>query len=281
MDTPVITERFPLSFCPTGMVPQKTDTPHIPLSPLEIAEQVNLVAEIGITSVHLHARNEDGSPAWERKNFEKTIELIKGKNPDLVICITTSGRTVSEFEKRSDVLEISGDLKPDMASLTPASMNFAKSASVNSPDMVFRLAQRMQEKGIKPEFEVFDTGMINYAKYLIAKKIAEPPFVFNILLGGIATAQAELLELGLMVSRLPENSVWLGAGIGSAQLPANLMSLAAGGGVRVGLEDSIFLHSGSEILATNVDLVERIVYLASGMGKSVMSPSDFRKTYLS
>lgn len=280
MKTRVLNDVFPLSFCPTGMVPQKSDTPHIPISPQEIAEQVNLVSEIGITSVHLHARNEDGSPAWERKNFERTIELIKDKNPELVICVTTSGRTVSEFDKRSDVLEISGDLKPDMASLTPASMNFAKTASVNSPEMVVRLAQKMQEKGIKPEFEVFDTGMINYSKYLIAKKIAEPPYVFNILLGGIATAQAELLELGLMVQRLPENSVWLGAGIGSAQLPANLMSLAAGGGVRVGLEDNIFLNSGSDSLATNVDLIERVVNLAAGMGKSVMSPIDFRKTYL-
>ena len=281
MKTRVLNDVFPLSFCPTGMVPQKSDTPHIPISPQEIAEQVNLVSEIGITSVHLHARNEDGSPAWERKNFERTIELIKDKNPELVICVTTSGRTVSEFGKRSDVLEISGDLKPDMASLTPASMNFAKTASVNSPEMVVRLAQKMQENGIKPEFEVFDTGMINYSKYLIAKKIAEPPYVFNILLGGIATAQAELLELGLMVQRLPENSVWLGAGIGSAQLPANLMSLAAGGGVRVGLEDNIFLNSGSDSLATNVDLIERVVNLAAGMGKSVMSPIDFRKTYLS
>ncbi|CAB4872397.1 MAG: 3-keto-5-aminohexanoate cleavage protein [Actinobacteria bacterium] len=281
MKTRFLNDVFPLSFCPTGMVPQKSDTPHIPISPQEIAEQVNLVSQIGITSVHLHARNEDGSPAWERKNFERTIELIKDKNPELVICVTTSGRTVSEFGKRSDVLEISGDLKPDMASLTPASMNFAKTASVNSPEMVVRLAQKMQENGIKPEFEVFDTGMINYSKYLIAKKIAEPPYVFNILLGGIATAQAELLELGLMVQRLPENSVWLGAGIGSAQLPANLMSLAAGGGVRVGLEDNIFLNSGSDSLATNVDLIERVVNLAAGMGKSVMSPIDFRKTYLS
>ena len=281
MKTSAPKDSFPLSFCPTGMVPQKSDTPHIPISPQEIAKQVSLVSEIGITSVHLHARNDDGSPAWERRSFEKTIELIKNSNPELIICITTSGRTVSEFEKRSAVLDISGDLKPDMASLTPASMNFAKSASVNSPDMVTRLAQKMLEKGIKPEFEIFDTGMINYAKYLISKKIAEPPFVFNILLGGIATAQSELLELGLMVERLPENSVWLGAGIGSAQLPANVMSLAAGGGVRVGLEDNIFLDSGNNRLATNVELIQRIVDIGASMGKSVMSPQEFRNAYLS
>jgi uncharacterized protein (DUF849 family) len=179
------------------------------------------------------------------------------------------------------VLDISGDLKPEMASLTPASMNFAKSASVNAPDTVMKLVKRMQERGIKPEFEIFDTGMINYAKYLIEKGMVKPPFVFNILLGGIATAQAELLELGLMVSRLPEGSVWLGAGIGSAQLSANVMSLAAGGGVRIGLEDNIYFDNDKKILATNLNLVQRIVDIASVMGKSVMTPEEFRRMYLS
>lgn len=272
---------FPLSFCPTGMVPQKSDTRHIPITPEEIAEQVNLVSQVGITSVHLHARSDDGSPEYRKARFERTIELIKNTNPDLVICVTTSGRNVAEFEKRAEVLELANDLKPEMASLTPSSLNFAKSASLNAPDTVVKLAERMYERGIKPEFEIFDTGMINYAKYLIAKGIAKPPYIFNILLGGIATAQADLLELGLMVERLPQDSVWLGAGIGSAQLPANVMSLAAGGGVRVGLEDNIYFDSGKQILATNLELVERIVNISSLMGKSVMTPSMFREQYLS
>ena len=272
---------FPLSFCPTGMVPQKSETKHIPITPEEIAEQVNLVSQVGITSVHLHARDDDGAPEYRRARFERTIELIKNSNPDLVICVTTSGRTVSEFEKRADVLDISDDLKPEMASLTPSSMNFAKSASLNAPDTVVKLAQRMFDRGIKPEFEIFDTGMINYAKYLISKGLAKPPYVFNILLGGIATAQSGLLELGLMVERLPQDSVWLGAGIGSAQLPANVLSLASGGGVRVGLEDNIYLDDSKKILATNFELVERVVNISASMGRSVMTPSVFRKQYLS
>jgi len=272
---------FPLSFCPTGMVPQKSDIRHIPITPEEIAEQVNLVSQVGITSVHLHARSDDGSPEYRKARFERTIELIRNTIPDLVICVTTSGRNVAEFEKRAEVLDLANDLKPEMASLTPSSLNFAKSASLNAPDTVVKLAERMYERGIKPEFEIFDTGMINYAKYLIAKGIAKPPYIFNILLGGIATAQADLLELGLMVERLPQDSVWLGAGIGSAQLPANVMSLAAGGGVRVGLEDNIYFDSGKQILATNLELVERIVNISSLMGKSVMTPSMFREQYLS
>jgi len=238
------------------------------------------VSQIGITSVHLHARSDDGNPEYKKARFEKTIELIKNFNPEMVICVTTSGRTVSELEKRADVLSISGDLKPEMASLTTSSMNFAKSASVNSPDTVVKLAEQMLQRGIKPEFEIFDTGMINYAKYLISKGLAKPPYIFNILLGGIATAQSELLELGLMVERLPQDSVWLGAGIGNAQLPANVLSLAAGGGVRVGLEDNIHFDNGRQVLATNVQLVERIVGIASSLGRSVMTPSEFRSIYL-
>ena len=273
-------EKFALSFCPTGMVPQKSDTPHIPITPEEIAEQVNLVAQVGITSVHLHARSDDGSPEYKKNRFEKTIELIKNSNPDLVICVTTSGRSNPEFEKRAEVLDISGDLKPDMASLTPSSMNFTKSASVNAPDTVQRLAQRMLDRGIKPEFEIFDTGMINYAKYLITKGLAQPPYIFNILLGGIATAQAELIELGLMIQRLPQDAIWLGAGIGDAQLPANILSLAAGGGIRVGLEDNIFLDKRRNLLGSNLNLIERVVDISSSMGKSVMSSAEFRKNYL-
>jgi uncharacterized protein (DUF849 family) len=122
--------------------------------------------------------------------------------------------------------------------------------------------------------------MINYAKYLIDKGLVNPPYIFNILLGGIATAQADLLELGLMVARLPENSVWLGAGIGDSQLPANVLSLATGGGIRVGLEDNIYLDNAKKRLATNLELVERIVGISSAMGKSVMTPTEFRKRYL-
>jgi uncharacterized protein (DUF849 family) len=274
-------DKFPISFCPTGMVPQKTDNPTIPITPEEIAEQVKLAAQVGITSVHLHARTDDGSPDYRKAKFEKTIELIKNSNPDLVICVTTSGRTVSEFEKRSEVLEISGDLKPDLASLTPSSLNFSKTASVNSPEMVVNLATKMQERGIKPEFEVFDSGMINYVKYLIERGLVKPPYIFNILLGGVATAQADLLELGIMVTRLPENSVWSGAGIGVAQLPVNVLSLAAGGGVRVGLEDNIYFDSAKQRLATNLALVERVVRISSEMGKFVMTSTEFRMKYLS
>lgn len=272
---------FPLSFCSTGMVPTRRDSPHVPLTPREIADDVHEAAALGITSVHLHARDDEGVPTWRRAVFEEIIGLIKERDPELVICVTTSGRNVSEVEKRAEVLDISGDLKPDMASLTLASMNFATSASVNSPQTVRELAERMRDRGIVPELEVFDTGMLNFAAYLAKKGILREPFVVNLLLGGLATAQVSPLELGLMLERIPEGSTWLGAGIGQAQLAANALSLSAGGGVRVGLEDNLHFDQQRTRLATNAELVQRVIEQGALLGRRPMTPAEFRRDVLS
>jgi uncharacterized protein (DUF849 family) len=274
-------ELFPLSFCPTGMVPTRRDTPHVPLTPDEIAEQVREAAQIGITSVHLHARDADGAPTWRREVFEQIIERIKKFDDELVICVTTSGRNISDIELRAEVLQIDGDLKPDMASLTLASMNFATSASVNSPQTVRELARRMLDRGITPELEVFDTGMLNVVAYLAGQGVLAPPYVVNLLLGGLATVQASPLELGLLLERLPARATWLAAGIGAAQPAATALALASGGGVRVGLEDNIYLNRDRTMLARNVELVERTVAMGALLGRRVMTPAEFRLQVLS
>lgn len=281
MLTPIpLPEAFPLSFCPTGMVPMRADTPHVPLSPDEIAEQVREASQVGITSVHLHARDADGAPTWRREVFEQIIERIKRFDDELVICVTTSGRNISDVERRAEVLDIDGDLKPDMASLTLASMNFATSASVNSPQTVRELAQRMLDRGITPELEVFDSGMLNVVAYLAGKGVLAPPYVVNLLLGGLATAQASPLELGLLLERLPTGATWLAAGIGAAQPSATTLALASGGGVRVGLEDNIHLDPARAVLARNVELVERTVEMGALLGRRVMTPGEFRAQVL-
>ncbi len=271
---------FPLSLAPTGMVPRRNDSPHVPLTPHEIADQVLECAEVGVTSVHLHARDVNGDPVWQKEYYAEIIYLIRASRPEIVICVSTSGRSVSDVKKRSDVLDLEGDLRPEMGSLTLASMNFAQSASVNSPETVQYLASAMLERGIVPELEVFDTGMVNYLSYLIHKGFLKAPFVVNLILGGIATAQLHPLELGLLLQRLPEESLWSVGGIGRAQLPANLLGLAAGGGVRVGLEDNLHLDDARAALATNKKLVERVVTIAELMGKRVMSSTEFRRQVL-
>ena len=163
-----------------------------------------------------------------------------------------------------------------MASLTLSSLNFNRQASVNSPQMIQKLARKMQERGIKPELEAFDIGMINYAKYLQHKGLIEPPFYFNLILGNIACAQADILNLGVMLHELPEDSVWSVGGVGDAQLKMNVNAMVNGGGVRVGLEDSIWLTPRRDKLATNADLLRRIHTIAEALQLEIAAPAEVR-----
>ncbi|MEN9470514.1 MAG: hypothetical protein RL630_2247 [Verrucomicrobiota bacterium] len=260
-----------INFTPTGMVPTKQTTPHIPVAPSEIIEQIHEAHEIGITIAHIHARQSNGAPAWEPEIYREIFEGVRRFCPGLVICASLSGRTFPEFEKRAAVLE----LRPDMASLTLSSLNFVREPSVNSPDMIQRLAAKMTECGVVAELECFDSGMINYAKYLIGKSIIKPPLYFNVLVGNIASAQDDLLQIGLLLKSLPPGATWSLAGIGDSQLRANTIAILEGGGVRVGLEDNIWFDTAHEKLATNAELLRRIHELASVFERRIMTPGAF------
>jgi len=267
-----------VNFTPTGMIPTKEMTPHVPISPSEIAEDVHRAMEKGITMVHLHARDDTtGVPTWKPEVYGRIIEEIRRFAPELILCVSLSGRNIRELEKRAAPLQLDGNAKPDMGSLTLSSTNFNREASVNAPKTIKALAGIMQERGIMAELEAFDAGMINYAKYLEAKGLLEPPHYFNLLLGNIACAQADLLHLGVMVRDLPAESCWSVAGIGNAQLPMNSIAIASGGGVRVGLEDNIWLDTGRTKLARNIDLIERVHVLIEANDRKVMNPAELRK----
>ncbi|MBD3246724.1 MAG: 3-keto-5-aminohexanoate cleavage protein [Candidatus Omnitrophica bacterium] len=269
--------KFILNFTPTGMIPTKDMTPNVPVQPEEIVAQTLEAAELGANMIHLHARDpHTGEPSYKKEIYAEIINGIRKKHKDLILCVSTSGRTYSEFEKRSECLELKGELKPDFGSLTLSSLNFNKQASVSTPQMIQSLTGKMAENGIRPELEAFDLGMINYAHYLIRKKLVNPPYYFNLILGNIACAQANLLSLGLMVKELPPHSFWSAGGIGNFQLKMNAMSLVAGGGVRIGLEDNIFFDEDRTRLATNRDLLERIVGVARTLGREPYSARETR-----
>ncbi len=258
--------QFILNFTPTGMIPTKQMTPNVPISIGDVVEQTLEAAELGANMVHLHARDEQtGKPTWQKEIYAEIIKGIRSRNKDIVLCVSTSGRNFGEFEKRSECLELAGELKPDFGSLTLSSLNFNKEASINSPQMIQALAAKMLERKIKPELEAFDLGMLNYARYLITKGLLTPPYYFNLILGNIACAQANMLNLGLMINELPDNSVWSAGGIGNFQLAMNAMSLIAGGGVRIGLEDNIYFDAERTELATNAKLIKRILSIASSL----------------
>lgn len=266
-----------INLCPTGMITNKKLTPFVPQTPEEIISDVLTCSQMGVSMVHVHACESTGEPTYKKEIYAKIIGGIRKERPELVITVSTSGRIFNEFEQRGEVLDLEGDLKPDMASLTLSSLNFLRTASVNSPDMILKLAEKMQKKGIKPELEVFDIGMVNYANYLISKGLVEPPYYFNIILGNIATAQAKIQHLSLMISELPENSIFSIGGIGLSQKNMNLLGMIIGNGVRVGLEDNIWYDDSKTILATNFSLVERIMRSAGLAGRQIAVPNEVRE----
>jgi 3-keto-5-aminohexanoate cleavage enzyme len=266
-----------VNLAPTGNLPMKRDNPHVPITAAEIAADVAACCEAGLSSVHLHARDADGTPTHRKEAYAEIISMIREQVPDLVICVTCSGRISPEFSKRSEVLDLVGDVKPDMASLTLGSMNFMRDASMNTPGMIRDLARKMRDNGIKPELEVFDVGMVNYAKFLIERGELSPPYYFNILLGNVASAQADLLHLATILAALPPNSYWSLAGFGHHQLSMNAVAIAMGGGIRIGLEDNLWMDAARTRPAANADLVKRALSIAALHGRSLLSPNELRQ----
>jgi 3-keto-5-aminohexanoate cleavage enzyme len=260
----------------TGMVPRRADNPHVPMTADEIAADVQRCFQAGARTFHVHARELDETPSPRRELFAEIVRRIRQTTLQAIICVTTSGRLYNTFENRSDALNLEGELKPDLASLTLGSMNFPKQASINEPDMIRRLASAMHERGILPELEVFDMGMLDYAHYLIGKGILKPPFVFNLLLGSLGALAANPLNLALLVERLPPGSFWSAAGIGRFQLNMNALGVVSGGHVRTGLEDNLYLNADKRDLATNDQLVQRLANLAQAVGRPLATPEQAR-----
>jgi 3-oxoadipate:acetyl-CoA acetyltransferase len=261
----------------TGMVPTKADNAAVPITPEEIAEDAARSVEAGASIVHLHARDADGSPTYRSDTYAEVIAAVRSRCPNAIVCVSTSGRTFKTFDERSEVLELDGELKPELASLTLGSLNFPQQASVNEPKMIHALAERMAERGIVPELEVFDFGMVDYAKVLIEREVLRPPFYFNLLLGSLGTLSATPFHLATLVASLPPGSTWSAAGIGRFQFSVNAMAITMGGHVRVGLEDNLWLDQQKRRPATNLALIERLATLAHATERRIASPDRARE----
>jgi 3-keto-5-aminohexanoate cleavage enzyme len=142
-----VSNNFIVNFTPTGMIPTKNQTPFVPISSDEIIQDVKDAWDLGITVVHLHIRDEvTQQPCYKKETYAQIIKSIRSFAPDLVICVSTSGRNFGDFQKRADVLQLEGTSKPDMASLTLSSLNFNKQASVNEPFMIMDLARAIERR---------------------------------------------------------------------------------------------------------------------------------------
>ncbi|MBU7004592.1 MAG: 3-keto-5-aminohexanoate cleavage protein, partial [Theionarchaea archaeon] len=204
----------------TGMVPTKGDTPYVPTDPEEIIRDAESCIEVGASMLHVHARDEEGKPTYRKEIYREAIRGIRDLNEEVIICASTSGRLFRDPVLRGEVLDLRGKAKPDMGSLTLGSFNFpgaivalsrkgvgedhSNSISPNPPETIVDLAEHMKRRGIKPELEVFEAGMINYGLYLIRKGTIpdERPY-FNLILGSLGASRASMSSLAHMVDNLP------------------------------------------------------------------------------
>lgn len=258
-----------INYTPTGTLTTRKNS-LAPLQPNEIIEDVHEAFELGITLVHIHARDIDDSNTYKTDAYNKIILGIRKHCPDLVICASLSGRFFPEFEKRSAVLE----LYPDMGSLTMSSINFPKSASINSPDMIISLIEKMNEFGVIPEIECFDSGMLNYSNYLIEREIIKRPAYINVIFGNLFNAQTDIGTISSIINNLPSNVFACFGGIGKEQLKMNIIGLLYADGIRIGLEDN-FYYKDKEI-TRNIELLKRIYRIMDEMNFSVFNHAEFK-----
>jgi uncharacterized protein (DUF849 family) len=259
-----------VNFTPTGTQTTR-DNSLAPLTPNEIIESVHEANEVGISIVHLRARDEVTlKNTYQKEVYQKIIEGIKKYCPELLICVSLTGRNFPELSQRAEVLQ----LYPDMGSLTMSSLNFPSGTSVNQPDMILSLINEMDKYGVTPEIECFDSGMVNYTNYLIKKGILKVPFYMNVILGNIYNAQSDLTTVSSIRNSIDNDVTVCVGGIGGQQLRSNILGLLEFDGVRVGLEDNLY-YRGKE-MATNQMLLERIHRLMNEMEMELMTSKDLR-----
>jgi uncharacterized protein (DUF849 family) len=260
-----------INFTPTGTQTNRENS-FAPLTPNEIIEEVHEAYELGITLTHIHARDPITFENTYKKNvYREIIDGIRKHCSDLSICVSLTGRQYPEFEKRSEVLE----LYPDMGSLTMSSLNFPKSASVNEPNMILKLIQKMDEYGVIPEIECFDSGMLNYTNYLISKNVLKGPHYINVILGNIYNAQSDLATVSSIYNHKPTNSYMCIGGIGKEQLKSNILGLFYFDGIRVGLEDNLYFKDKEK--TTNIELLKRIHRLMFEMDINILNHKEFKE----
>jgi 3-keto-5-aminohexanoate cleavage enzyme len=264
-------EKLIITAALTGNVPDRQMTPHVPLTPAEIAADVHRCAAAGASIVHVHARDPEGRPTLDKAVFQETARRIKKVAPDVIIQLSTGARAGRDWEARANPVR----LLPEMASFTTGSNNLPGIVYANAPDFLLFLAGVFRDTGVKPEIEVFEAGMISNALFLQKKGLLTPPLHFDFVLGAPGAMPGMVRNLVFLADSLPPGSTWTVAGIGPAEIPLATAAIAMGGHVRVGIEDNLRLPDGT--LATNAQLVATAAAIATTMGREIASPAESRR----
>ncbi|MGN0734841.1 MAG: 3-keto-5-aminohexanoate cleavage protein [Anaerovoracaceae bacterium] len=259
---------------------------NIPETPEQIAEDAYKCWKAGAAVVHLHMRDEQGLGTMDAERFKKTIELIRAhEDCDVVINCTSSGDSrVAGGDPEGNAIRMKHMRTLDgieMGSYDSGSFNWMPSGVfINSPKFLEELGDVYKEREIKPEIEIFDTGMLDVANFFVKKGHLSTPCHYQFCLGVLGGMPATVENLLYLTQHIPEGSTWSAFGVGAGHLPIMYAALALGGNIRVGMEDNVVFgkdEEGNKIMATNVMLVERAVKAVETFGKKPATPAEARE----
>lgn len=263
-------EKLIITACLTGAEVTREQQPNLPLTPDEIAEAAYQCYLAGASMVHVHARDEEGNPTQDFAYYKAIKEKIEAKC-DIIFQPSTGGATWHTPEQRMQPIE----LKPEMATLSMGTCNFADDVFMNTEENIKIFAKRMNELGVKPELECFEKGMVDTALRFAKKGLLNKPMHFDFVLGVPGAMGAEIRDLLYMVESIPADSTWTAAAVGRYQLPINMATILLGGHVRTGFEDNVNYKKG-ELATSNAQLVERIAKFSRELGREVATPDEAR-----
>ncbi len=264
-------EKLIITAALNGAEVTKEQQPNLPITPDEVAQAAYEVYEAGASMVHIHAREDDGTPTQSKEVYGRIKEKIAAKC-NIIFQPSTGGAVWHKAEERIEPAL----LNPVMASLPCGTCNFGPDVFMNTEEYMETFAKVMAENGVKPELEIFDRGMIFNALKMEKKGLIKAPLHFDFVMGVPGAIMGEPRDLVYLAHSIPEGSTWTVAGIGRHELPLAIMAIVMGGHVRVGFEDNIF-YSRGVLAKSNAELVARIVRIAKEFGREIATPDEARE----
>lgn len=251
----------------------KEQNPAVPYTVEEIVREAKSAVDAGAAIVHLHVREDDGTPTQNRERFRECIEAIYKECPDVIIIPSTGGAVGMTADERLQPTE----LFPEMATLDCGTCNFGDDVFENTMPMMRDFGKRMLENNIKPEYECFEMGHLDTILTMARKgQVPAVPMQFNFVLGVPGCTPATVQNLCWLVNAIPAGSTWTATGIGRHEFTLAAAAIAMGGHVRVGFEDNLYLEKG--VLAkSNGELVAKVVRLAKELGREVATSAEARE----
>jgi 3-keto-5-aminohexanoate cleavage enzyme len=255
-----------------GAEVMKEHNPAVPYTIEECVREAKSAYDAGASIIHLHVRWDDGTPTQDKNRFKAVIDAIKNVIPDVIIQPSTGGAVGMSNDERLQPTE----LNPEMATLDCGTLNFGgDDVFMNTENTIKYFAEKMNERGIKPELEVFDKSMIDMALRLHKKGYIKSPMHFDLVQGVNGGITGELRDFVFLRESIPSDATYTVAGVGRFEFPLAMAAIIDGGHVRVGMEDNVFISKG--VLAkSNGELVEKVVRMAKELGREIANPHEAR-----